>query len=66
MYYKENNYPKKVQKRINRHKRTRYHNDAALFNEDTYDAPRKRTKSLMNRDLILQENKEQSSDWLLQ
>jgi hypothetical protein len=52
MYYKTKNYPKKILKRIMRHKRTRYHNDTALFNEDSYSAPRKRTKSLRKRDML--------------
>jgi len=60
MYYKSKNYPKKVLKRIMRHKRTRYHNDAALFHEDSYSTPRKRTKALLKRDLLNQsENSQQ-------
>lgn len=37
---------KKVQSRIARHKRVRYHNDAALFPDDTPQIDRKRRKSL--------------------
>jgi hypothetical protein len=49
MYYRAKNVPKKVKQRIMRHKRTRYHNDAALFNEESYSTPRKRTLSLRSR-----------------
>ncbi len=50
MFYRQKNYPTKVMKRILRHKRTRYHNDAALFHESTYSSPRKRTSALRRRD----------------
>ena len=59
MYYKKKDYPKKVLKRIMRHKRTRYHNDAALFNEDSYSDDRKRTKALRGRDLMMKLEKDE-------
>ena len=49
MYYRKNNLPQRVNKRIQRRKRARYYNDAALFNESSYSTERKRTKSLLKR-----------------
>jgi len=49
MYYKKREQSDKVKKRILRRNRTRYHNDAALFKEEAYSAPRKRTKALLRR-----------------
>jgi len=57
MYYKKREQSKKVIKRIMRHKRTRYHNDAALFGEESYSDPRKRTKALRKRDSLDYEEK---------
>lgn len=51
MYYRAKQYSAKVKKRILRHKRTRYHNDAALFPDDTNDYDRKRRKSLKKIEL---------------
>lgn len=50
MYYRSKKYPTKVKKRIMRHKRTRYHNDAALFPDNTMAYDRKRRKSLKQKD----------------
>ena len=44
----------KIKSRIMRHKRVRYHNDAALFPDDTQSIDRKRRKSLKK----LQESKQ--------
>jgi hypothetical protein len=52
MFYHQQKDLPKVRKRILRHKRTRYHNDAALFNESSYSTSRKRTKSLIKRTLL--------------
>jgi hypothetical protein len=52
MFYHQQKDSPKVRKRILRHKRTRYHNDAALFNESSYSTSRKRTKSLTKRTLL--------------
>ena len=46
MYYKKKEYSKKVKKRILRHKRIRYHNDAYLFD---YDNSRRNKKSYRNK-----------------
>ena len=51
MYFNKREQSKKVQKRIMRRKRTRYHNDAGLFSEDSYSALRKRTKALLKRQI---------------
>lgn len=50
MYYRAKLYSTKVQKRIMRHKRTRYHNEAVLFSEESYSSPRKRTNALRKID----------------
>ena len=52
MYYKKREQSKKVIKRIMRHKRTRYHNDAALFHEDSYSDERKRTKAVLKHAML--------------
>jgi hypothetical protein len=52
MFYHQQKDSPKVRKRILRHKRTRHHNDAALFNESSYSTSRKRTKSLIKRTLL--------------
>ncbi len=52
MYYRAKQYSKKVSKRILRHKRVRYHNDAKLFPDDTTSYDRKRRKSLKKDRLI--------------
>ncbi len=51
MKYSKKQFPKKVLKRIARHKRTRYHNDAALFEDDVPPRlrTRKRNKALRKR-----------------
>jgi hypothetical protein len=44
--YNSKQFSKKVLKRIARHKRVRYHNDAALFPDDTATVDRKRRASV--------------------
>jgi Cu/Zn superoxide dismutase len=65
MYYKKREQSKKVMKRIMRHKRTRYQNDAALFHEDRYSSPRKRTKSLLKRSLLVHSDADNNSSQML-
>lgn len=49
MNYKSKNVTKKVQSKISRRKRNRYHNDAALFPDDTALVDRKRRSALKKR-----------------
>ena len=46
MNYNKKNIPGRIRSRILRHKRVRYHNDAALFPDDTQKIDRKRRKAL--------------------
>ena len=46
MKYNKKIISNKIKSRIMRHKRVRYHNDAALFPDDTQSIDRKRRKSL--------------------
>ena len=54
MKYNKKIISNKIKSRIMRHKRVRYHNDAALFPNDTQSIDRKRRKSLKK----LQESKQ--------
>lgn len=49
MNYKSKTASKKVQAKIARRKRNRYHNDAAFFPDDNLDVDRKRRKALKKR-----------------
>jgi len=51
MYYRAKKLSKTAMKRIMRHKRVRYHNDAALFPDDNLLTDRKRRASLKNNNL---------------
>lgn len=49
MYYNSKDYPKKVKKRIMRHRRIRYHNDAYLFD---YENSRKNKRSYRKKIIL--------------